>query len=422
MRNLSERKTGLMTATATIAVLFIVCSAVALWLVARQQVEIENRAGRIYDVAMPKIFEATRVVRGLERLARDGEAILWVATSAERDERRLRLGRVLDDSALQGSAEIRDMAAMSLAAVDANLTLLAKEGQDARPAALRSWEPVAQALLNMGVQLGTEAVDAALAESDGIIEATQAARRSLMLAAAIIGGATVLAIVLMFVVFAKPLRRLAKALRLAGEGQGMSEGSESIRELQVLHDSAVALARSHQDLATMRAQLDRLAHTDDLTGLANRRMFQERAAQMLEVAKRYGDRCSIIAFDIDHFKTVNDRFGHEGGDLVLRTLGAYLRSMARNVDLVARVGGEEFAVVLPHTTLAVAQLAALRMCEGIAAMRTTMADGQVLQITASFGVAEYVPADRDLAVLMQRADQALYRAKANGRNRVELAA
>ena len=201
----------------------------------------------------------------------------------------------------------------------------------------------------------------------------------------------------------------------------MSEGSEAIHELQVLHDAAVALARSHQQLAAMRSQLDRLAHTDDLTGLANRRMFQERAAQMLELAKRYGDPCSIIVFDLDHFKTINDRFGHEGGDLILRVLGQYLRDMARTVDLLARVGGEEFAVVLPHTGLPVAQMAAIRICDGVAALRTKMPDEQVLVFTASFGVAQYQLGDNDLAAFMHRADQALYRAKAGGRNRVELA-
>lgn len=420
MRQDAKRKIGLMTATASIALLFIAFSAVALWLVARQQGDIETRAERIYLVVMPQTFEATRVVRGLERLARDGEAILWVATAKERVERRLRLQSVVDDSALQSTPEIRELVASALAAVDANLTSLGRQGQAGRAAALARWDPTAQALLNMGVQVGAEAVDSALAESDGIIAATQAARTSLIAAAAIIGFALSLAIALTYIVFARPLKRLAASLRLAGQGQAMDEGSEAIRELQVLHDSAVALARSHQELTAMRAQLDRLAHTDELTGLANRRMFQERAAQLLEMGKRYGEPCSIIVFDLDHFKSVNDRFGHEGGDLVLRTLGAFILDIARSADLVARVGGEEFALVLPHTTLAVAQMAAMRMCEGIANLHVTMANGQVLRFTASFGVAEYQHGDNDLATLMNRADQALYRAKAEGRNRVEL--
>lgn len=416
-----QHKLALMTATATIVVVVALLSAVALWAVALQQAEIENKASRIYDVAMPKTFEATRVVRGLERLARDGEAILWVATADERDERRLRLQTVRDDSALQGTPEIREQVASALAVLDANLAEMRSNGVSARAAAETRWEPVAQSLLNLGVQLGAEAVDSALAESDGIFGAVQAARRSLLLAMAVIALALLVATGLIFLVFARPLKRLAASLRLAGEGQAMSEGSEAIHELQVLHDAAVALARSHQQLATMRSQLDRLAHTDDLTGLANRRMFQERAAQMLELAKRYGDPCSIIVFDLDHFKTINDRFGHEGGDLILRFLGQYLRDMARTVDLVARVGGEEFAVVLPHTGLPVAQMAAIRICDGIAAQRTTMPNAQVLAFTASFGVAQYHRSDNDLAAFMHRADQALYRAKAGGRNRVEVA-
>lgn len=418
----SKRKTGLMAATAAIALLLVSVSAVALFIMARQQVAIEAKADRIDIIAMPKVFESTRMVRGLERLARDGEAILWVGTADEREQRRTRLLTTGVDTALQGSSEMRDMLATARAVLDQNLADLRLRGPAARPDALARWEPVAQSLLNAGVSVGAEAVDTALAESDGIIDAAQAARRSLIAAGAVIALALSVAMLLVYLVFARPLKRLAASLRLAGEGHDLQAGSESIRELQVLNDAAVALARSYQELAAMRRQLDHLAHTDDLTGLANRRMFQERAAQMLELGKRYGHPCSIIVFDIDHFKTVNDRFGHEGGDLVLRTLGAYLRGVARNVDLVARVGGEEFAMVLPHTPMEVAQVAAARLCERVAGLHIAMPDGQMLQFTASFGVAQARGTDNDLPALMHRADQALYRAKALGRNRVELAA
>lgn len=410
-----------MTATAAIALAVAVLSALALWLVWRQQVAIELRASRIYEVAMPKIFEATRVVRGLERLARDGEAILWVGTAAERDARREHLKTVSDDSALLGTPEIREQVAMALAVLDTSLGELRAYGVAARPEAAARWDPVAQSLLNMGVQLGSEAVDSALAESDAIILAAQTAHTSLMAAAVVIGTALLLATLSIYLVFARPLKLLATSLRQAGQGKTMAQGQEAIRELQLVRDSAMALAQSHQELAAMQSQLDRLAHTDDLTGLANRRKFLERAAQMLELANRYGDRCSIIAFDLDHFKLVNDRFGHEGGDLVLRELGKYLIEVGRAVDLVARVGGEEFAVLLPHTTLEVAQLAAERLCAGVANLRTEMADGQVLQFTASFGVADYRREDNGLAAFLSRADQALYRAKEGGRNQVVLA-
>jgi diguanylate cyclase (GGDEF)-like protein len=419
--NRQSRKLPLMLATVAIAMVVVVSTAIALWLVLTQQLAIEARADRIYTVSIPKTFEATRVVRGLEWIARDGEAILWVGTGEDRAERRQRLKAVTDDSALQGSAETRAQVGAALAVLDANLAALDREGAAGRPAALARWEPVADALKNLGVQMGAEAADSAMAESDAIIVAAQQANQSLVLAAAIIVGSVALAIALIYLVFGLPLRRLTFSLRLAGEGHVMSEAKERIDELQSLHEAAAELAHSHQQLGAMRAQLDRLAHTDELTGLANRRMFQERGAQMLELAKRYGDPCSLITFDLDHFKSINDRFGHEGGDVVLRTLGAYLRDFARTADLVARIGGEEFALVLPHTGLQVALVAAARLCDGIAGLRATMPDGQSVAFTASFGVAAYRDGDADLATLLSRADAALYRAKELGRNRVETA-
>ncbi len=421
MSTTPKRKVGLMAATAAIAVFLIGVSAIALSIMASQQQVIEEKADRIDIIAMPKVFESTRIVRGLERLARDGEAILWVATAEERDARRARLVSTGGDTALLGSPDMREMVASALATLDENLVDLKARGLKARPDAVARWEPVAQSLLNAGVVMGAEAVDSALAESDAIIAAAQAARQSLMVAGAIIAAALSLAMALIYLVFARPLKRLAASLRLAEEGHDLHAGSEFIHELQVLNEAAVALARSHNDLIEMRRQLDHLAHSDDLTGLANRRMFQERAAQMLEVGKRYGHPGSIIVFDLDHFKSINDRFGHEGGDLVLRTLGAYLRSVARTVDLVARVGGEEFAIMLPHTPVGVAELVARRLCEGVAGLRTAVGDDPAFQFTASFGVAEGLASDADLAALMHRADNALYRAKANGRNRVEVA-
>jgi len=157
---------------------------------------------------------------------------------------------------------------------------------------------------------------------------------------------------------------------------------------------------------------------DHLTGLANRRAFFEAAELELHRWQRQPRPLALVAFDADHFKQINDRHGHAAGDAVLRHLAAGLGATFRNLDLVARSGGEEFLVLLPGTTLDGAVAAARRLCQTMAD-RAVQVDGLPIRCTLSAGVAAMDGDVDSLAMLMQRADLALYQAKALGRNRVE---
>ncbi|NMM36370.1 MAG: sensor domain-containing diguanylate cyclase [Glaciimonas sp.] len=157
---------------------------------------------------------------------------------------------------------------------------------------------------------------------------------------------------------------------------------------------------------------------DYLTGLANRRAFFEAAELELERRKQSTRPTAMIMFDADHFKTVNDRFGHPAGDAVLRHLAAALSATFRNFDVVARIGGEEFAVLLPSTELAAAVAAANRLRTLVNATPVVV-DGESISYTVSAGVAAMDDSISGLDGLMKRADQALYAAKARGRNRVD---
>lgn len=172
------------------------------------------------------------------------------------------------------------------------------------------------------------------------------------------------------------------------------------------------------DLASIvmnELELRLLASTDGLTGALARRAFREEAARALALAQRHRHEVSCIAFDLDHFKTINDTHGHAVGDAVLAGSAATCRDLLRQSDVFGRVGGEEFAVLLPHTGRQAALGVAEKLREGIAAQRFDGADGP-FAVSASFGIAAAAPSG-DIDALLRAADEALYAAKATGRNR-----
>jgi diguanylate cyclase (GGDEF)-like protein len=160
-----------------------------------------------------------------------------------------------------------------------------------------------------------------------------------------------------------------------------------------------------------------LALTDELTGLPNRRSVLAFFEQQLKAAKRSGQPLGVVAFDIDHFKSVNDRHGHDGGDRALRSLAAIAAATLRDSDRLGRVGGEEFLLVLPNTEPATAVEIAERLRGAVEATPfEEVAPGARLSV--SLGVAAWEAGQETPAALMKRADEALYRAKSEGRNRV----
>ena len=163
---------------------------------------------------------------------------------------------------------------------------------------------------------------------------------------------------------------------------------------------------------------NKLATTDPLTGIANRRSLFDAAGGEMQRAQRYGDPFSIIMIDIDHFKQINDTIGHAGGDHVLTEIAGLCVQICRaDLDVAGRVGGEEFAIVMPGTGVEGASDFAERLRAAISAAAIVV-EGKTIPVTASFGVAAFQAGDHTIANLFKRADDALYNAKATGRNRV----
>lgn len=181
--------------------------------------------------------------------------------------------------------------------------------------------------------------------------------------------------------------------------------------------------RKKRYLDALRARLDQsmeLAVTDQLTGLHNRRYMRVQLESFVKRANMGGGPVSVLLCDIDHFKRVNDIHGHAAGDDVLREFGRRLNENIRPTDLACRYGGEEFVVIMPETTQALAQQAGERLRQIISGTPFTINRGDALKITMSGGVATVIPPEDTLDLLLKRADDALYRAKSAGRNRIEL--
>ncbi len=177
----------------------------------------------------------------------------------------------------------------------------------------------------------------------------------------------------------------------------------------------------HRQIEAKNRQLEDLALTDSLTGLPNRRALEAWATQQLDGAARYGFSFWVAMADLDCFKSINDTFGHAAGDLVLKTFSKIVKINTRKSNFCARIGGEEFLLVLTHAEKENVQVAISRIREQFESHRFNFADRQV-GVTASFGVAGWQGVRApDFELLLGQADAALYSAKRNGRNRIEFA-
>ena len=165
-------------------------------------------------------------------------------------------------------------------------------------------------------------------------------------------------------------------------------------------------------------KLQLLADTDTLTGLFNRRAFLKRYNEHEAMALRYQQPFCLVLLDLDHFKKINDSFGHDIGDRVLIEATKLLTSSLRDVDICARFGGEEFIALLPNTKLEQARVSVERIRKNMADSNITLENGRNIAFTSSFGVVEWH--QEELSELLKKADKALYLAKQNGRNTIEV--
>jgi diguanylate cyclase (GGDEF)-like protein len=193
-----------------------------------------------------------------------------------------------------------------------------------------------------------------------------------------------------------------------------SDFRESDRQILEIFSTQVALLLG---MIRAREQIVGLADTDDLTGIWNKRFFRRQLPQEIERARTYSIPLSLLLFDIDDFKEINDSLGHVIGDVVLSELCGAVREMLRPPDFIARFGGDEFAIILPHTDLPGASSVAERILAVVRDLTIPTDEEGAVRCSISIGIAEYDPADVTANDLVRRADEKLYVSKRQGKNR-----
>jgi len=175
---------------------------------------------------------------------------------------------------------------------------------------------------------------------------------------------------------------------------------------------------AEEELKAAKKLAEELAYKDELTGLCNRRAFFDQGHNAFKQSERFKHPISVIMMDVDHFKHINDNYGHSIGDEVLQLIAECLHNMVREIDIVARIGGEEFAFVLPETGLDEAVNMAERLKSELSNISVTVEE-KLINVTASFGVFSREVTDETLETMLSKADDALYIAKKKGRNQVK---
>jgi diguanylate cyclase (GGDEF)-like protein len=197
--------------------------------------------------------------------------------------------------------------------------------------------------------------------------------------------------------------------------------NEQIRQYQAESETARKFAhRKHAEAEGVKAQANEIAQIDPLTFLPNRRMIVRELQDEVLRSERYHTQFSVSVVDVDHFKKVNDTYGHLAGDEVLRQVGAKIKEQIRHPDIAGRYGGEEFLILLPNSGAHAAEEQAARLCQCLREMVIRL-DQQTVQVTISIGIAELKVGTDTWESLLKRADAAMYEAKNRGRDRWEVA-
>ncbi len=390
-----------------------IAASLVMWLAVDQRL-VKDVALQLHDQTVPWTLERQRLARNLEELRFGGQSVLTASDQGGREEAFF-LVRVL---AAHPSMGDDPRVALLVAEVE---SFLAQIVSGASKPDLARWEAMSNRLRLLADDLSVEGGQRMTVELARMTDAMHQARYKLLFNLILVAVFLVSFLVILQRFLIRPLQRIhASLMTLDPHGPVPQPAPLAMAEIHVVEKAIVRFHETLRENEDVRRKLERLATTDSLTGLPNRRHFMGLAAAEMARAARYGRPITVGIADLDHFKQVNDRFGHSVGDHVLQVFAELLAETLRQTDLVCRYGGEEFAFIFPETAPEEAMRLAGRLRLRLAERPVVLADGQVLSVTVSLGLAD--GAGRGLEECLARADQALYEAKHQGRDRIVVAA
>lgn len=408
------RAQHLFMALALVAVLLLTVGA---GLIAFDQQQVLSRTQRMQVQTLPQMISHQRLARNLERLHQEGENI-FAAQGAAARQQALFMARLI--AAHPGILE--DPRARALADQVQRLLQDTVDRAPNDPAALarnrEAWRLQSRQLGLLIDEVFSESVGIASSDLNQVADAIRSARYKLYLVLPVFIVSLLLLIWLVNRLLIKPLQQIDRnLLHLQASAVAPTATPSPLREIAAVQAAIGELHHLLRQQEQARASFEALASLDGLTGLMNRRKFIEMAQAELKRDHRHGRPVVVAMADIDFFKKVNDAHGHAAGDQVLTGFARLLKQDLRQTDLVGRIGGEEFAFVLPELTVEQAETLMQRIRRDFSQQTLDLGAGAGIRSTVSIGMVDASDLSLDLA--LQRADEALYTAKSQGRNRVE---
>ena len=399
-----------------LAGLFIVAFSVAVLMLGEDQQRVIDTNSRLQERTVPEIIRYQRLARNLEQLRQEGERIFAVNSQADRQQSMFVVTLIASHPSVlehAGAARLAQESEQFLATV----VRQAATGVQRPTVHYEAWQRLSARLGMQIDDVSIEGIDLASGELNQALAAMKLARYKLMMVLFLVGFFLLSFIVLVRRHLIHPLQKIDHALsNLSAEQPEPVFNTSRMLEIQAVEEAI----REHHALLIQneesRQVLEALANKDGLTGLMNRRHFMQSAEMELQRAQRYRRPVTVAMADLDCFKKLNDTYGHAAGDAVLRAFAEQVRETLRQSDLVCRYGGEEFAFLFPEIGPVETGKLAERLRLACAGHAVPLPDGRSIKATVSIGLAD--ASECPIEIALKHADEALYAAKRQGRNRV----